>query len=182
MLTLSTSRRGFMQLGAASMAVLSLGAGFASLTGCSKAPAVSGFKILRPGDLEFFAAIAPVILSGSYPSRLPLEEAQQRLLHELDSLISTLQDYAQSQLIMLLDVVQSAPLRVAMDAQWAGWKDASAADIEGFLQGWKTSKIPIKRMGYGSLCKLLCMCWYKQPETFAITGYPGMPKKINLPS
>ena len=30
MLTLSTSRRGFMQLGATSMAVLSLGAGFAS--------------------------------------------------------------------------------------------------------------------------------------------------------
>lgn len=182
MLTLSTSRRGFMQLGATSMAVLSLGAGFASLSGCTKAPAQTGYKILRAGDLEFFSALAPVVLSGSYPSSLSTEAAQARLLHELDNLISTLQDYAQSQLIMLLDVVQSAPLRVAMDAQWASWKDASAADIEGFLQGWKTSKIPIKRMGYGSLCKLISMCWYKQPETFALTGYPGMPKKINLPA
>ena len=82
MLTLSTSRRGFMQLGATSMAVLSLGAGFASLSGCTKAPAQTGYKILRAGDLEFFSALAPVVLSGSYPSSLSTEAAQARLLHE----------------------------------------------------------------------------------------------------
>ncbi len=52
------------------------------------------------------------------------------------------------------------------------------ADIEAFLQDWKTSRIQLKRMGYASLCKLVTMCWYSQPSTFAFSGYPGMPQRI----
>src|SRR5690554_7645346 len=78
---------------------------------------------------------------------------------------------------MIFDVMQSAPLRVAMDAPWPTWPEAIAEDIERFLQGWKTSMIPLKRMGYGSLVKVLTMCWYSQPETFISSGYPGMPKR-----
>ncbi|CBL46234.1 Hypothetical protein HDN1F_26510 [gamma proteobacterium HdN1] len=179
-MSITTSRRGFMQLSATSMAILSMGAGFASLTGCSKLPAASGYQVLRAGDIEFLSALAPVVLAQSYPGTLSPEVAQERLMHMLDKLITTLQGYAQGQLMMLFDVVQSAPLRVAMDAQWASWAQASAADVERFLTSWKASAIPIKRMGYGSLSKLLCMCWYQQPETFASSGYPGMPKKVNI--
>lgn len=175
--TLATTRRGFMQLSATSAAALSMGGALASLTGCSKAPAASGYKVLRSGDIEFLNALAPVILSGSYPGSLG-EQAAQRLMQSLDKLIGTLQEYAQSQLMLLLDVMQVAPIRVAMGAQWSSWADASAADIEAFLENWKTSNIQLKRMGYGSLAKLFTMCWYRQPETFVFSGYPGPPKHI----
>lgn len=177
MLKINTTRRGFMQLSASSAAALTVGGSLAALTGCSKAPAASGFTTLRDGDVQFFTAIAPVILDKSYPASLG-DAAPERLLKSLDQLIGTLQEYAQSQLLMLLDVMQVAPLRAAMGAPWANWDQVSHEEIDAFLQSWKSSSIQLKRMGYGSLCKLLCICWYSQPETFVSTGYPGPPKKI----
>ncbi|MFY9180001.1 MAG: hypothetical protein WAO12_09540 [Venatoribacter sp.] len=178
--TLETSRRGFMQLGATSMAVLTMSAGFASLTGCTKSPMPEGYKILRQNDIDFLSALAPVMLSDSYPGNMEPEVAKELLMKSLDRLIGTLQEYARSQLELLLMTMQSGPIRIFADAQWADWKDATTEDVEGFLQGWKHSWIPLKRMGYSSLCKIFAMCWYMNPETFASTGYPGMPKKINL--
>lgn len=174
---ITTSRRGFMQLSATSVAVLTVGASFASLTGCTKAPVANGYKVLRSSDFEFIDALAPVILSDSYPGVLGLEKGRELLLKAIDNLVVTLQEYAQSQLLMMFDVMQSAPLRVAMDAPWSSWAEATPADVERFLQGWKSSMIPLKRMGYSSLVKVLAMCWYSQPETFVSSGYPGMPRR-----
>lgn len=174
---IKTTRRGFMQLSAGSAAALTVLGSAAGLSGCSKQPPASGFKVLRNDDVEFLSALAPVILSDSYPGALG-ELAQPRLMQSLDSLISTLQQYSQSQLMLLLDVLQVAPVRLVMGAQWGSWRDASAEDIDAFLNSWKSSSLQLKRMGYGSLCKLLTMCWYMQPETFALSGYPGPPQKI----
>lgn len=173
----NTSRRGFLQLSASSAAALTVGASLASLSGCSKVPVANGYKQLRAGDIEFLSALAPVILNKSYPGTLA-DAAPERLTKALDTLIGTLQEYSRGQLMQLFDVMQVAPIRSVMGAQWGSWSDASAEQIEAFLQDWKTSSLQLKRMGYGSLCKLLTMCWYSQPETFVSTGYPGAPKKI----
>lgn len=166
-----------MQLSATSAAALTIGGSLAALTGCGKAPAASGYKVLRPGDLEFLSALAPAILVDSYPGTLG-DQAQERLLKALDRLVGTLQEYSRGQLLMLFDVMQVAPLRAAMGAPWGSWSEASVADVDAFLNGWKNSGLQLKRMGYGSLCKLVAMCWYSQPETFVSSGYPGAPKKI----
>lgn len=179
-LELSTTRRGFMQLSAGSAALLTVGGSFAALTGCSQRAAAPGYRLLRPAHLEFIAAIAPVILNKSYPGMLA-EDAENRLLTALDRLMGTLQHYAQKELVMLLDVMAVAPLRKLMGAPWSRWSEASTADIEAFLQDWKSSRIQLKRMGYGSLCKLVSICWYAQPETFVSSGYPGPPQHIVYP-
>lgn len=173
----NTSRRGFLHLSATAAAALTVGASIAGLSGCSVTPTAKRYQVLRAGDLEFLTAIAPLILSKSYPGTLA-DAAPERLLHAIDTLIGTLQDYSKSQLLQLFDVMQVAPLRVMMGAPWNTWSEASGTDIEAFLQDWKSSSLQLKRMGYASLCKLLVMCWYSQPETFASTGYPGAPKKI----
>lgn len=180
MQTITTTRRGFMQLSSGSAALLTLGGSLAALSGCSKTPAADGYQVLRAGDIELLGALAPVILAGSYPGPLAAQ-AQPRLMQSLDQLILTLQEYSQKQLLLLLDVLQVAPVRLAMGAQWGSWQQASTDDIEAFLQQWKNSSLQLKRMGYGSLCKLLSICWYSQPETFAATGYPGPPRKITVP-
>ena len=174
---ITTTRRGFMQLSATSAAALTVGASFASLTGCSKTPPANGFKVLRPTDLKILATLAPVLLKGGYPGPLA-DQAEPRLLHELDRLIGTLQDYSKGQLVLLLDTLNVAPIRLAMGAPWKQWNEMSAEEIESFLENWKTSSIQLKRMGYASLAKLFAMCWYKQPENFVLSGYPGMPKRI----
>tara|TARA_B100001109_G_scaffold255881_1_gene262060 strand:+ start:37399 stop:37947 length:549 start_codon:yes stop_codon:yes gene_type:complete len=169
-----------MQLGATSAAALTIAGSVAGLSGCSQQPAATGFKVLRDGDIELLSALAPVILADAYPGTLA-DQARPRLMQSLDRLISTLQEYSRSQLMLLLDVLQVAPVRFVMGAQWRRWQDAPAGDIETFLNSWKTSSLQLKRMGYGSLCKLLTMCWYMQPETFSSSGYPGPPQKIPAP-
>lgn len=173
---IKTTRRGFMQLSATSAAALAVAGSFASLTGCSKTPPATGFKVLRPGDVEIFKALAPVILKGSYPGPLG-DKAEITLLQELDRLIVTLQDYSRSQLVLLFDVLQAGPVRFVAGGPWKSWSEVSEAEAEAFLQDWKTSMFQIKRMGYGSLIKLYAMCWYKIPANFVQTGYPGMPKR-----
>src|SRR5690554_6383376 len=116
---ITTSRRVFMQLSATSAAFLAAGASFASLTDCTKAPVASGYKVLRNTGFEFMTGIAPVVLGRSYPGVLGPEKAPEVLLKAVDNLVVTLQEYALSQLIIMIAVLQTAPLRVAMDAPWS---------------------------------------------------------------
>ena len=178
----NVSRRGFMKLSASSAAALSVGSSLAMMTGCSRQPdSNSGYTFLTAADVEFINAIAPVILLQAYPASLPLPEAQVRLTRKLDELINTLGEFSKAQLAQLFSIMSSAPLRLAVSAPVGGWKDAPAADIESFLNSWKDSSLAIKNMGYASLCKLVTMCWYSQPESFTASGYPGPPKKIPMP-
>lgn len=176
MLTFKTSRRGFLQLSATGSAMLALGGGAASLSGCSQQPAAEGYRHLRHADVAFFSALAPIILAGSYPGSLG-EQAERMVLLSLDEKINSLHYYARQELMTLLNIMQVAALRVMVGAPWADWPNAQPEDIEAFLEHWRNSRLNLKRMGYGSLCKLMCMSWYVLPENFHSTGYPGMPKK-----
>lgn len=176
------SRRGFMKLSASSAAALSVGSSVALMTGCSRQPDNDlGLTFLTKSDAEFIQAIAPVILNKSFPASLTQDEANIRLVKAVDALINTLGEYSKAQLAQLFTIMSSAPLRLAVGAPAGGWKDASAEDIESFLDAWKNSMMGIKNMGYASLCKIVCMCWYSQPESFPMSGYPGPPKKIPMP-
>lgn len=179
---LTTSRRGFLQLGLMGTATLALGGTIATLTGCS-APmeANSEYKFLKPGDREFLAALIPVILDKSFPGKLSHDDAMKTTLLALDDLIYTLQYHNRIQMRQLFDALSVAPIRIAAGASWASWKDMSHEQVNSFLNGWRGSMIPPKRMGYVSLSKLIGMCWYSQPASFVSTGYPGPPTKIPTP-
>lgn len=181
-MTPNVSRRGFIKLSASSAAALSVGSSVALMTGCSRQPDGDlGLTFLTKDDAEFILAIAPAILAKSFPASLSREDADIRLIKAVDALINTLGGHAKVQLEQLFTLMSSAPLRVVVNAPFGGWKDASEEQIESFLHAWKTSPLSIKNMGYASLCKVICLSWYSQPETFQLTGYPGPPKKIPMP-
>lgn len=178
---ITTTRRGFLQLGMTGSAALVIGSGVAGLTGCSKqqTPA-SGYKVLRDKDLYFLGAMAPAILTtGAYPGPLA-GQARERLLKKLDSILVTLQEYSRGQLIMMFDLMHAAPTRLAVGAPWHPWEEATVEEADAFLNSWKNSPLQIKRMGYSGLCKLIAMSWYSQPEIFTVSGYPGAPQKIPM--
>jgi hypothetical protein len=179
---LSTTRRGFLQLGLMGTATLALGSTVATLTGCS-APLEqnSDFKFLKANDREFFAALIPVVLNKGFPGDLNHDAAIKRTLLALDDLIYTLQDHNRTQMRQLFDALSMAPIRVVAGASWASWKDMSHEQVNDFLIGWRDSLIQPKRNGYVALSKLIGICWYAQPESFVSTGYPGPPIKIPTP-
>lgn len=175
------SRRNFLQLSASSSAALMVGAGVASLAGCSHQPdRENGYKVLRRDDVYFLGAIAPAILTTlGYPGDLR-REARGRLIAKLDEIMMVLSQHTRKQLIMMFDLMNSAPTRVAVGAPWHPWYEANLADAERFLQHWRTSSMGLKRMGYAGITKLLCMAWYSQPESFTVSGYPGPPQRAPL--
>ncbi len=179
---MKTSRRGFLQLGAMGTAALTIGSGAAMLTGCSaqQTPA-EGFKTLREVDVYFLGALAPAVLTTKgYPGALG-KDARQRLLESLDTLMTTLQGHALGQLQMAFDLMGSPVTRVAVGAPLHPWQEATVEEANAFLESWRDSWLPIKRMGYQGLCKLITICWYSQPENYALSGYPGPPVKVPYP-
>ncbi|ASP37663.1 hypothetical protein CHH28_02800 [Bacterioplanes sanyensis] len=174
---LNTTRRGFMQLSGGAAATLTLGSSLALLSGCSRQPE-AGLQFLTADDADFLAALAPVIMGASYPGQLGPEQARARQVAALDKLIGTLQYHSRNQLVQLLAIMSSAPLRAALGAPFRHWNEASAEEVEAFLLGWRDSSLQVKRMGYASLCKLQTMCWYALPENYIASGYPGPPQKI----
>lgn len=181
-LPLATTRRGFLQLGLMGSAALALGGTVATLSGCSSPlEKDSEYKFLKPNDRAFFAALIPVILGKGIPGELNHEAAQKRVLLALDDLIYTLQYHNRIQMRQLFDALSMPPIRIAMGASWADWKDMSHQQVDDFLVDWRDSSIQLKRMGYVSLSKLIKIAWYSQPESFVNTGYPGPPTKIPTP-
>jgi len=179
---MKTSRRGFLQLGAMGSAALTLGSGVAMLTGCAQQQTPApGFKTLREGDIYFLGTLAPAILTTKgYPGALG-PDARQRLLEALDNIMTTLQGHALKQLQMAFDLMGSPVTRVAVGAPLHPWEEATVEEAEAFLESWRNSWLPIKRMGYAGLTKLVKMCWYSQPENYALSGYPGPPVKVPFP-
>lgn len=179
----SISRRDFLQLGTGASAMLMVGSGVATLTGCSRQPdTANGYKVLRKDDLYFLGAIAPAILTTmGYPGSLKAE-GRSRLLHKLDDIMLMLQHHTRKQLILMLDLMNSAPTRLAAGGPWHPWYEASLEDSERFLTSWRHSPLALKRMGYSGITKLLCLAWYSQPESYETSGYPGPPARAPLVS
>jgi hypothetical protein len=181
--TLFTARRGFLQLGLMGAAALSLGSTVASLTGCSPPLETnSEYKFLQHNDRALFAALIPVVLSDGFPGELNHDAAMKRMLLALDDLIHTLQYHNRNQMRQLFDALSMAPIRVVAGASWANWKDMTPEQVNDFLIDWRDSIIQPKRNGYVGLSKLIGICWYAQPESFASIGYPGPPTKISTPA
>lgn len=185
--SLSTSRRGFLQLGLASSMSLSLASGLVStlvptllptkVEASESSTEKLEYRFLTPSSAEFLAALFPVVLAS--PSLN--QDENNALLMALDKLIFHFNAFNQKQMQQLFDVMAYAPVRFVAGAPWASWPAASHEDIQSFLVGWRDSRFELKRMGYLSICKLINLCWYARKESFAQTGYPGAPVKISTP-
>jgi hypothetical protein len=175
---LTLTRRGVLKAGLLGTAALVAGGTVATMAGYNREPATElGLTFLRKQDISFIAALAPVILKGTFPGPLG-EHAETRLIRAVDSLMSNLGEFSKKQLTQLFDLMSIGPARFIAGGPISNWADAKPEDINDFLEGWRNSLFPIKRMGYTSLSKIITMSWYPQPENYAQIGYPGPPKKF----
>jgi len=184
--SLSTSRRGFLQLSLASSISLSLASGLVSTLVPALVPVKAEasestekleYRFLTPSSAEFLTALFPVVLAKTSLD----QDENNALLMALDKMIFHFNAFNQKQMQQLFDVMAYAPVRFVAGAPRANWPEASHEDIQSFLVGWRDSRFELKRMGYLSVCKLINLCWYARQESFAQTGYPGPPIKIPTP-
>jgi len=177
-LSTKINRRDFLKIGALGSLTLAFGSSFHALSiGFSITPPIKGLQFLREKDTEFLLAIATSVLKNNYPGDLG-EQATERLLKALDQMMLTFSEFSQQQLMQLFDLMSVTPLRFLAGGPLTTWSKASGQQVDDFLISWQTSSISLKRMGYSSLCKLITMTWYSQPENYHQSGYPGPPKVI----
>lgn len=170
-------RRSFLKLGAGSCVALSAVSLTASLSGCSESPSQdANWKVLRPADREFFAAIAPVVLKGAWPQDLN-EQAQglEWLMQKLDEVLFNLGPHNQKQMVDLFNLLNFTPSRGLTTGVWSKWSDATEADIDQFLNKWRESSLELFTLAYNGLSKLIIAIWYGKKEMGQVVGYPGPP-------
>lgn len=171
-------RRQFIKLGLWSGLALTTVSTTALLTGCSSAPSATGYRLLRDGDITLFKALIPVVLAGSLPTDATQAKAIDDTLHSLDQLLFYSSRAGHKQLKQLFDLLTFPASRVLVAGVSADWAGASAADVDAFLQRWKTSRVGMLRAGYKGLCQMLVMSWYLQPQSWPVIGYAPPAKSL----
>jgi len=170
-------RRNFLKLGTGSCLALSAVSITSTLTGCTESlPANSDWKVLRQADREFFTALAPVVLKGTWPEDAAAQaEGLQLLLQNIDSAIFNLGPHNYKQIIDLFNLLNFSVSRGLTTGVWSKWSDASEAEIEHFLNKWRESSLGLLNLGYNGISKLLIAVWYGMPQVHEKVGYPGPP-------
>lgn len=134
-------------------------------------------RALRALDERQFAILAAVAARtvGS-PQADPIEIA-----HRVDLQMSLAGAEARGDFGQLLLLFENALAGLLFDGRARPFTRLSPQAQDAVLEHWRTSRLTLRRSGYGVLRKLTQAAWYASPEAWAETGYPG-PPTLQVPS
>lgn len=168
------SRRNFLKLSAVSAASLSMFSLSASLTGCSREPASSGFLVLRSDDLVCLSALLPVLYVGAVQAQ-QMQGHVQNALSAIDHNLASFSPSMRKLTLQLFDSLNNPLTRGPLTGVWGSWTKATAADIQQFLKRWQNSRFDLLKTGHNALLQLAMLAHYGQPSAWQHCGYPGPP-------
>lgn len=64
---------------------------------------------------------------------------------------------------------------------WGDWEQATAGDMQAFLQRWQNSSLDLLQMGHAALLQLVMLAWYGQAEAWG-HWLPRPAADLNRPS
>lgn len=174
--TSRADRREFLKLTLAGTATLGIASTGAQLAGCSSQPerAADGRVFLRDADVQLFTAIVPVVLAGVLPDDEAEREALiAKVVNAIDAGALALSAPIRKTLWQLFDLLNWRFTRYATTGIWAPWNEATAEDIDAFLNRWRSSSVSLFNAGYRVLTQLVQIRYFTMPVSWADSGYPG---------
>jgi len=166
------SRRRFLKFGAAG-ALLLAAAGAARAQPGYRAPGGSDtLQVLREADREVLAAITLAILAGTGATGPGLAAA----VGSVERAVAGLPPHLQEEVGQLLALLASWPGRRWVAGVGVPWRQASVAEVSGFLERWRFSRWALLQQGYHALHDLVLAAWYARPDSWPAIGYPGPPE------
>lgn len=161
------SRRQFLQAGIAGSALLA----------CAGWLNAAGARTLSVAEREMLAAVAGVLLDGALPKA---GEARQQLIERnvdgIAQAVAGLSLATQKEIGELFGLLVLAPARLLIAGVSPPWREASPAEVAGFLAAWRSSRLGLLQSAYAALHDLSFGAWYAQPESWTDIGYPGPPE------
>jgi len=169
-------RRTWLAWGIAGSAVLAAAGGGAWLLRAS--PAWREGRLL-PDGARVMRAVARGVLDGSLPDAPGAQAAAlDAHLARLQASLAALHPASQREFGALLDLLATAPGRVALTGLTPGWDGASVAELQHALQSMRLSTLALRRQAYQALRDLTLAAYFADASTWGLLGYPG-PMKIS---
>lgn len=165
------SRRQFLRVGLMGTVALSTVSVAAMLTGCSSLPVANGFRVWRESDLKVLRALIPAVLAGALPADGSEKSLVEETIHALDAFIYGTSRAGHKQIGQLFDLLSMPATRYTVVGLHEDWDKSSLADIDAFLERWKTSRFDMLRGAYMGLTQMIAMNWYMQPRSWAAINY-----------
>ena len=166
------TRRTFLVVGAAGAAALALGGFGLALQGTVMREPSQMLLALSPREFSILAAIADRISPGG--EGLPTA-SEAGVAEKLDELLYKLDPTVTVELSQLLRLIENALVGLAFDGRVRVFTALSPEEQDRVLEGWRTSRFPLRRAGFKALCGLCNAVYWATPSTYAHTGYPGPP-------
>lgn len=164
------SRRQFIHAGLAGGVLL-------TVSGWCNQPFAAAPRSLSDGEREMLSAVATVLLAGALPADPVLrQKLVGRTVDGIAAAVSSLSLATQKEIGELFGLLVLAPGRLLIAGLGKSWRDAAAADVAGFLEGWRGSRFGLLQSGYAALHDLTFAAWYAHPDSWERIGYPGPPE------
>lgn len=156
-------RRAFLRLSALGPAMLAL-----QQLPAGAAPA-AGAAALDEDDAALLLAIVERLVETGYPDAP--DPADTGALEALQGVLARLDPSLVSQLELALRLVDWWP--VLFELRFARLRSLSAEDQTRSLEGWRSSRWPLRRRVFYGLRSLAFLGYWSQPETWPLIGYGG---------
>lgn len=166
------TRRTLLAAGAAGAVALALGGVGLALQGTVPRAPGAPLVALDPRAFSVLAAVADRICPGG--GGLPTA-SEARVAEKLDQLLSTLDPAVTVELSQLLRLIENALVGFAFDGRIRAFTALTPERQDRVLEGWRTSRLPLRRAGFKALAGLCNATYWATPSTWPHTGYPGPP-------
>ncbi|MBL8510677.1 MAG: hypothetical protein JNM52_03435 [Betaproteobacteria bacterium] len=175
-------RREFLKIGTASACLLALTHALNRPADAHAMPQTSYQKI-SADDVTCLKALVPVILAGALPDNaLEHALAVDEVIQAFDRTVVGLSPALQKEVGELMSLLTLGFTRRYIVGVAKPWPEASAADIQAFLNNWRDSRFALLQQGYLALVRVITACWYGNARSWPQIGYPGPPyaKELGL--
>lgn len=172
---MSATRRRFLQTGAVGAAVLAVGGlGLALQPTRTRAPG-GPLEVLTEQEHGILAAVAEALI----PPRDGLPSPDEiGVARKIDALLARLHPGTAAEVKQALGLLENALPGLFLDGRI---RPLSRLDREAraqVLEGWRTSRLPLKRTVFRAVAGLVGATYWGDPRTHAFVGYPGPPAWI----
>lgn len=170
------NRRQFIRAGVIGSAALAAGGGWIAWRDRDGADARAARVALQVRIDRIGGAIAPVILAGTLPAD-PAERAIaiKRVTTDVGHIVFSFTPPVQNEVRELFGLLDIGVARRLLTGLSDEWHEASANEIEAFLERWRHSRLAMLQSGYHALHDLIFGAWYARDSTWADIGYAGPP-------
>ena len=93
-------------------------------------------------------------------------------LARFDAAIAAFPPAVRGELADLLGLLASAPGRLTFAGLASDWPQASVAELQAMLEGWRFSSLALRQQAYHALRELTNAAYYADPQAWAALGYP----------